>query len=168
MSVRSVAAGGATLLVATLLAAGTWLLAPQRVVEVRNSETGERHFTARVEDGDFVKLSWTHSIEKTPWTEKYELSDGEFWLREVRVKSFGAGVDQNAPEVENRGGWVVMSGYERSFETLRFFHSPSVDRELLVAGERVDLDGEVSQYDPVEVGAERVSRVAAWFGEKGG
>lgn len=169
MAAKSVATGsGAALLLATLFAVGAWLLVPRSVVEVKSSETGERYFAARVEEGDLVRLSWTHSIEKTPWVEEYEISDGELHLRETRVKSFGAGVDQNAPKVENRDGWVVMSGYERSFETLRFFHSRNVERKLLVAGERVNLDAEVEQYEPVEVGARRVSRAGVWFGEKGG
>jgi hypothetical protein len=166
------ARGGATLLAATLLAAtllaAAWLLAPQSVVEVKNGETGEGYFAPEAEEGDTVRLSWTHSVERTPWVEEYEVSDGEFHLREVRIKSFGAGVDQIAPEVENVDGWVVMSGYERSFETLRFIHSRDVERKLVVAGEDMGLDEAVPQYAPVEVDVENIPRIMMWVKNREG
>lgn len=158
------ARGGAALLAAMLVAAAAWLLAPQTYVEVKNGETGEGYFAAEAGEGDTIRLSWTHSMERTPWVEEYEISDGEFHLREVRIKSFGAGVDQIAPKVENRDGWVVMSGYERSFDALRFIHSRDVGRTLAIAGENVDLDSDVPQYASVEVGVEDAPRIMAWLG----
>lgn len=136
---------------------------PQRYVEVSNRETGEEYFTSEAGPGDGVRLSWTHSVEKTPWVESYEISDGELALREVRIKSFGAGVDQIAPKVENVDGWVVMSGYERSFPELHFFQSRDVERKLLVSGREVDLDGRIPQYAPVEVRPAQSPRAMMWL-----
>lgn len=158
------ARGGAALLAAMLVAATAWLLAPQTYVEVRNGETGEGYFAPEAGEGDTVRLSWTHSMEKTPWVEEYEVSGGELHLREVRIKSFGAGVNQIAPKVENADGWVVMSGYERSFPTLRFIHSRDVERKLAIAGKNVALDADVPQYASVEVGVENTPRIMAWLG----
>lgn len=162
------ARSGVAFFAATLLAATAWLLAPQRCVEVRNGETGETYFAPEVSEGDAVRLSWTHSVEHTPWVEEYEVEGGELALREVRIKSFGAGVDQLAPEVENADGWVVMSGYERSFPALRFIHSRDVDRELAVAGRKVDLEGRIPQYAPVEVEPTKMPWAMAWLKNREG
>lgn len=140
-----------------------WLLAPQQYVEVKNRETGEEYYALDAEEGDTVRLSWTHSIEHTPWVELYEISDGQLQLREVHVKSFGAGVDQIAPEVENRDGWVMMRGYERSFPALHFFQSRDVDRELVVNGREAELDGRVPQYAAVEVKPEQTPIILRWL-----
>jgi hypothetical protein len=148
---------------AAAVAAAAWLLTPQSVVEIKDGETGEGYFASESEEGDIVRLSWTHSVERTPWVEEYEVADGEFHLREVRIKSFGAGVDQIAPKVENTDGWVVMSGYERSFDALRFIHSRDVERELVVAGKETGLDAEVPEYAPVEVGVENTPRIMMWL-----
>lgn len=145
-----------------LLLLAAWLSLPERYVEVSNRETGQTYSLEEVEEGDPVRLSWTHSIEHTPWVEVYEVSGDRLELREVRVESFGAGVDQLAPEVENRDGWVILSGTERSFPTLRFFHSRDADRELSVDGRQVDL-GRVPQYAPVEVKVESSPRVLLWL-----
>lgn len=156
--------GGAALATAVVLLAGAvWLLAPQSYVEVKNRETGEGYFVPEAGEGDAVRLSWTHSVERTPWVERYEVSDRGLELREVRIKSFGAGVDQIAPKVENVDGWVVMSGYERSFPALHFIHSRDVDRELIVAGREINLDTEIPQYAPVEVSSEKAPRAMMWF-----
>ncbi|TCJ14849.1 DUF1850 domain-containing protein [Rubrobacter taiwanensis] len=147
MAVRLGALVAAPLLLALTVG---WLLRPEAHLTVSNSRTGEIYHRVEVREGSTVRLSWTHSIEKTPWVEVYEVSGGRFLLREARVKSFGAGVDQIAPEVRNADGWVILSGTGRSFPELRFFHSRGVDRELALDGRVLDL-GEVPQYAPVSV-----------------
>ncbi|MBA2442590.1 MAG: DUF1850 domain-containing protein [Rubrobacter sp.] len=139
-----------------------WLSSPERYVEVGNRETGETYSAEEVSEGAPVRLSWTHSIEHTPWVEVYEVVGDRLELREARVKSFGAGVDQVAPEVENRDGWVILSGTERTFPALHFFHSREVDRELSVGGRDVELGG-IPQYAPVEVKVGQRPRVLLWL-----
>lgn len=136
--------------------------APERGVEVRDRESGRSYFVREVEAGERVRLEWTHSIEKTPWVEVYEISGERFELREVKVKSFGAGVDQIAPEVENSGGWVTMRGTDKSFSGLDFINSPIARRTLKVSGEPVEL-GEIPAYAPIEVVVVDGPRFAWWL-----
>lgn len=136
--------------------------APERRAEVVDRDTEQSYYSAEVEEGDAVRLQWTHTIEKTPWVEEYEVSGGKFDLREARVKSFGAGVDQIAPEVENENGWVILRGTDRSFEELRFINSRRAERTLRVAGESVDLE-KLPRYAPVEVSVEDRPRLMWWL-----
>ena len=94
--------------------------------------------------------------------EEYEVSGGRLDLREVKVESFGAGVDQIAPEVENADGWVIMRGMDRSFEELHFINSRRAERTLQVAGEDVDL-GPLPRYAAVEVSVEDRPRLMWWM-----
>lgn len=133
-----------------MLALLVYAAAPERGVEVRDRESGRSYSAQEVAEGAHVRVEWTHSIEKTPWVEVYEVSGGRFELREVKVKSFGAGVDQIAPEVENTGGWVVMRGMDKSFSGLDFINSRIARRTLEVSGEPVGL-GRMPAYAPIEV-----------------
>lgn len=149
---------GAALLLSLLVYAAT----PERRAEVVDRDTGESYYSAGVEDGDAVRLEWTHTIEKTPWVEEYEVSGGKFDLREAKVKSFGAGVDQIASEVENENGWVILRGTGRSFEELRFINSRRAERTLRVAGENVDLE-RMPRYAAVGVSVENRPRLLWWM-----
>jgi hypothetical protein len=144
--------------------AAAWLLLPVQYVEVRDRDTGETYFLQPVSEGDSVRLSWIHSIEHTPWVEIYEVSDGEMALEEARVKSFGAGVDQVAPEVVTEDGWVKLRGTGRVFPALNFFYSKKVDYELRIEGRDIGLEDRVPHHAAVEVAVERGARVTGWIG----
>lgn len=144
-------------LVAVILA----LLVFQQQLTVSDPESGEVYHRVAVENGEVVRLSWTHSVEKTPWVEVYEVADGGFLLREARVKSFGAGVDQLAPETRLEDGWVILGGTQREFPELRFLHSREVDRRLEVGGEALDLTS-LPERASVEV---EVARGPVWPAE---
>lgn len=135
---------------------------PERGVEVRDRESGRSYFAREVDAGDSVRLEWTHSIEKTPWVEVYEVAGERFELREVKVKSFGAGVDQIAPEVDNSGGWVTMRGMDKSFSGLDFINSRIARRTLEVSGQPVGL-GEMPAYAPIEVVVVERPRLVWWL-----
>lgn len=146
------------------LALSIWLLFPERYVEVRDRETGERYFLEAADEGETLRLSWVHSIEHTPWVEVYRVSDGRLALEEARVKSFGAGVDQVAPETETRDGWVILRGTERTFPALNFIYSEDVGHELRVGDRKLTLEERVPHHAAVEVGVERRPRVLRWAG----
>lgn len=110
-----------------------------------------------------MRLSWIHSIEHTPWVELYRVSNGEMALEEARIKSFGAGVDQVAPEVVTEDGWVKLRGTGRVFPALNFFYSKKVDYELQVGGRDLELEDMVPHHAAVEVEAGRAPRVVWWI-----
>lgn len=145
-----------------LVLVAVWLLAPVRYVEVWDRQTGETYFARRAEEGDAVRLSWIHSVEHTPWTEVYRVSDGRLALEEARVKAFGAGVDQIAPEVATEDGWVILRGTGRMFPELHFIYSREADYELRVGGRELELEERVPHHAAIRVGVERSPRVLWW------
>lgn len=57
-----------------------------------------------------VTLSWTHSVEKTPWEEDYVVEGRTLHLREARVKRSGAGMDPPAGALWADGWWRYHPG----------------------------------------------------------
>lgn len=53
-------------------------------------------------------LSWTHSVEKTSWTEEWQLADGQLQLVEARVQGSGAGMDPPEGSVRTPDGWTYV------------------------------------------------------------
>lgn len=136
---------------------------PKRFFDVRDGRSGESYFLRRATRSSRVVIEWIHSIEHTPWIEEYELVDGQFALRKVNLKSFGSGVDQVAPEVITRDGWVTMRGMKRRFEALTFFHSPGVNRRVTIDGRELELDERVPEDATVEIRARVAPRALTWL-----
>ncbi|MDR6224381.1 DUF1850 domain-containing protein [Desmospora profundinema] len=143
-----------------------WLWWPLDTLQVTDAETAEVYFRLPAREGETIRLSWIHSVERTPWVEEYEMVDGRFSLREVRVQSFGAGVDVEASEVINREGWVVMRGIDRSDPVLSFWYSPRVRYQLEVDGHSLELEQRVEHNRPLEIRMETWSRL--WIMIDGG
>jgi HAMP domain-containing protein len=52
-----------------------------------------------------ITLSWTHTVEGTPWEEDYVIRDGALALTQARVKRSGAGMDAPDGAVWAEGWW---------------------------------------------------------------
>lgn len=139
-----------------------WLLMPVWYVEVWDRDSEETYFAWHVEEGDLVRLSWVHSIEHTPWMEMYRVSDGKLALEGTRIKSFGAGVDQIAPEVATEDGWVILRGTGRIFPALHFIYSREVDYDLRIEGRKLGLEERVPHHAAVRVEVKQSPRVLWW------
>ncbi|MGF1472097.1 MAG: DUF1850 domain-containing protein [Rubrobacteraceae bacterium] len=146
-----------------IVLAAAWLLGPVRYVEVLDRDSGEKYFAQPVQEGDLVRLSWVHSIEHTPWVEMYRVSNGQLALKESRIKSFGAGVDQVAPEVAHRNGWVILRGTERIFPALHLIYSREAAYDLRIAGRTLDLQERIPHHAAIRVGVKQSSRALWWF-----
>lgn len=51
-------------------------------------------------------LSWTHSVEKTEWSESWQVTAQGLELTEARVKGSGAGMDPGEGAQLEDGWWV--------------------------------------------------------------
>lgn len=51
-------------------------------------------------------LSWTHSVEKVAWQERWEVTADGLMLREARVKGSGAGMEP-ADGARREAGWWI-------------------------------------------------------------
>jgi len=51
-------------------------------------------------------LSWNHSVERTEWQEKWQLTPAGLELTEARVKGSGAGIDPPQDARLEDGWWI--------------------------------------------------------------
>lgn len=51
-------------------------------------------------------LTWTHSVEKVEWRERYGIAGDGLVLQEAAVKGSGAGMEPGADAVLRDGWWV--------------------------------------------------------------
>ena len=57
-----------------------------RKLTIQNAETGEMYVSEEVRAGDRLEFGWTHSFERIPWNEYYEiLQDGSFVLHTISM-----------------------------------------------------------------------------------
>ncbi len=56
--------------------------------------------------GDVFTLTWTHSVERIAWQERYRIAGQELILEEARVKGSGAGMDPRAGARLENGAWT--------------------------------------------------------------
>ena len=98
-------------------------------------------------------LSWTHTIEKTEWQERWRVESGRLILAEARVKGSGAGMEPPPDARLERGFYVWNPGIERTEILLR--RNPHAgDWRLCAAGRCAALGEWFGQdADPVRVHA---------------
>lgn len=51
-------------------------------------------------------LSWTHSVEKTNWTENWQIANGQLQVVQASVQGSGAGMDPPEGSVRTPEGWT--------------------------------------------------------------
>ena len=108
-----------------------------RALVVRDADTGERLLTEPVDEGTAVTIEYTHSVEKTPVVDAYEVRGTELDNVRMEFSSYGAGLPANQ-EVERENGSFVFDP-DRSYERLVVNPGPVADHDLVVGGERYDL-----------------------------
>jgi hypothetical protein len=54
---------------------------------------------------DSITLSWTHTVEGSPWEEDYTVRNGQLALTRARVKRSGAGMDAPDGAIWDQGWW---------------------------------------------------------------
>ena len=85
-------------------------------------------------------LSWTHTVEKTQWREKWRVEDGGLRLVEASVKGSGAGMEPPEGSVLKDGAYVWTPTVP-PLKELVLRRDPHADDWRLCAGERCDALG---------------------------
>jgi hypothetical protein len=67
---------------------------------------------------DKLTLSWTHTVESTPWEEDYVVKNGALVIVEARVKRNGAGMDAPTDAVWAQGWWRYAPSLDPLSEVL--------------------------------------------------
>lgn len=110
-------------------------LLPKRLA-VQSAESGEIYISREVRSGDTLEFCWTHSFEKIPWDEYYEIRpDGSFILHTISVVGFGAGIPAEM-DVSYRyeDGLIYMDGIESVFPRFQWINSQTALREIRLNG----------------------------------
>jgi hypothetical protein len=56
-------------------------------------------------------LSWTHSVEKTEWLERWDVTPAGLVVTEARIEGSGAGMEPPDGAVFDGSGWVYRPPY---------------------------------------------------------
>ncbi|ADH97973.1 DUF1850 domain-containing protein [Salisediminibacterium selenitireducens] len=107
------------------------------MVVLESEREGQVFFERPVSAGDIYELSWIHSVEKTPWAERYAVTDGDaFLLERTEFASYGAGVPHEANEVRTENGMIIYDGINTLHDDLRWIHSHQAEHALYINGEQ--------------------------------
>jgi hypothetical protein len=132
------------LVLAALLLAASWVaLRPATVFTVRLPLKNHRLVAAvPTRAGTMVRLSYRHSVEKTPVEGRFVVGEGP-WLhiRETRMASVGTGLPNAYPQRTRReGSWLVVDEGDRKLEGLSYRLMQLNRTRLFVGGAPVFLD----------------------------
>ncbi len=159
----------AAVLVAILAAA---ILAPVGLsLEVRAWRSGELLYRAPIASRERFEVSFTHSVERTPVVEVFEVGrDGGICLVETVYQSFGAGLPTEADEGARLilgGGKIRITGMKRRIGELIVAVSFVPGHALAVGTHRVLLAELASPGTALVVRAVRTPAVLSVLGGMG-
>lgn len=109
----------------------------QTTLVVTDTETGEEIIEEEVTDGDLVQLEYTHSVERTPITEEYEISGTKLAENKIVFRSYGAGLPTTTNMTTTDEGFVVHS--EDTYNSLTVALHPVPNHTLTVNGQQYYL-----------------------------
>ncbi|MFD0954539.1 DUF1850 domain-containing protein [Virgibacillus natechei] len=125
----------------------------------------EVYFQEHVEAGDEVEITWTHSVEHTPWMERLRVDeDGHLIMIETRFQSYGAGTPENTNgtlTVEN--GFIVITDLNEKHEAYNWFHSHDADFTVTIDNDKEIETTALPDQTPIEMKVERLRFPAIFF-----
>jgi hypothetical protein len=107
-----------------------------RTLIVADAETDDRLLEIPVDQGDEVKIAYTHSVQKTPVEDVYVVDGSTLRADRSVFHSFGAGLPTENVERTDEG--YVVEGDER-YDELAVTPGTIAGHELIVGTERYDL-----------------------------
>lgn len=122
-------AAGITIALVVLVGAAAFIPV-QTTLVVTDTETGEQVIETDVTEGTPVHLEYTHSVERTPIIESYEVSGTELAEEKIIFRSFGAGLPATANMTVTDEGYVVHSN--ETYDSLTVALDPIPNHTLVV------------------------------------
>jgi hypothetical protein len=108
------------------------------VLVVADAETGERLLVRPVAQGTTVALNYTHSVEKTPVLDVYEVNGTELEMVRMEFHSYGAGLPARADVNVTENGTFVFDP-EGSYDRIYVAPGRIAGHELVVGDRPYDL-----------------------------
>lgn len=91
-------------------------------------------FCKRAKDAEEFRLSFTHSVNKTPVTDYFKIENGHLLLYKTTFTSYGAGMPEYNPnqQVTLENGQVVISNIDTAYDTFSVFVGDSAEHMLII------------------------------------
>lgn len=118
------------------IAIATWGPATQ-VLVIADAASGEPLYTVPVDDGTAITLAYTHSVERSPVSERYEVRRGHLVMTRMTFESYGWGLPADA-DVELVNGTFVAER-NGSYAELTVNPGPLAGHRLTVGDRTIDL-----------------------------
>lgn len=147
-----------------LVLAFVWNLSEMDLAVVRLPREGGTLLAAgELGPGEFVSLSYRHSVELTRVEGRFKIGPGpELVAWQTRQASVGTGLPNTYPErTKIEDGWLVIDEQMRPIGRVRFYIVPINKTRLLLAGQEVDLS-RLREGSLIQLTAERINRLE-WF-----
>ena len=108
-----------------------------------NADTGERYITEKAEEGMMFSVEFIHSVNKTPVKDTFIIENGEIRAYSTLYRSFGAGVqtalEGNQEMTYDEQGNMIITGYDITYDPLRYCVGTVSDHILTLGGEEISL-----------------------------
>jgi len=108
-----------------------------------NDRTGKILFCAPAGDGVEFSVSYTHSVNKSPVTEYYQILDSRIYLTALRYKTFGAGMPTEPEEAQTlryEEDDMIIEGFARPMPYLCYSIGRIAGHALHWRGQAIRLD----------------------------
>ncbi len=108
-----------------------------------NADTGERYIAEKAEEGMMFSVEFIHSVNKTPVKDTFIIENGEIRAYSTTYRSFGAGVqtalEGNQKMTYDEQGNMIVTGYDITYDPLRYCVGTVSDHILTLGGEEISL-----------------------------
>ena len=108
-----------------------------------DSDTGARYITEEAEDGLMFSVEFIHSVNQTPVKDTFIIENKQIKAYSTTYRSFGAGVQTSLDEGQTMtyddDGNMVITGFDITYDPLRYVVGTVSDHILTVGGEEISL-----------------------------
>jgi len=114
----------------------------KQVLILYRADTREEIARWNAPEGTRFAVEFIHSVNKSPVRDVYEIQSGNIVAVETRYSSFGAGVQTELLEGQTLtydNGVMVVSGFDLTFDSLRYIVGTVSDHVLFINEEQVGL-----------------------------
>jgi len=132
------------LLGAILLLGGILLFSmKEKELLIRDQNTGEIYGRFEVEDGEIFSITFIHSVNQSPVTDRLIITEEGFDAYETIYSSFGAGVQTELLDGESLSydheGNMIISDFKHSYTSLNLIVGTVSDHILTIKGKEISL-----------------------------
>jgi hypothetical protein len=124
----------------------------EQVIQIQHGETGSVLEEFPAETNDEVALSWVHSVEQTPWTDVFTITENcRLLLTETRFQSFGAGVEHQYEDISHEDGTYTARGLNECHDSVNWIHSHDAEHTVTINRvEEVDT-ASLPHHEPLRI-----------------